>query len=96
MPNLGFTICHLSLFPPGFLEPEGHLYFKPPGQCSYECWSKLEPFAAPPRGNLRPGFSCTDCLSGVALRTRYVQLLSGCRRIRRSCMTYFTIVEDVL
>ena len=39
-PNLGFTICHLSLFPPGFLEPEGHLYFKPPDQCSFECWPK--------------------------------------------------------
>ena len=57
----------------------------PPGQCLSKCWSELEPFAAPPQGNLRSGFSCTDCSSGVALRTRYVQLLSGCRRIRRSC-----------
>ena len=64
-PNLGFTICHLSLFPLGFRKPEGHLYFKPPGQCSSECWSKLEPFAAPPWGNSMIGFSCTDCSSGV-------------------------------
>ena len=30
MPNIGFTICHLSLLPSGFREPEGHLYFNPP------------------------------------------------------------------
>ena len=42
-----------------------------------KCWSKLEPLAAPPRGSLRAGFSCTDCSSGVALRTRYVQLPIG-------------------
>ena len=28
-PNIGFTICHLSLFPLGFREPEGHLYLNP-------------------------------------------------------------------
>ena len=67
-PNLGFTICDLYLFPSDFLEPEGHLYFKPPGQCSSECWSKPEPFAAPPWGNSRIGFSCTDCSSGRGLR----------------------------
>ena len=57
--NLGFTIClpttiYLSL---GFCRLKGHLYFKPPGQCSSECWSKKEPLAAPPRGNLRVGFT---------------------------------------
>ena len=47
-------------------QPEGHLYFKPPpGQCFSKCWSELESFAAPPQGNLRAGFSCTDCSSSV-------------------------------
>ena len=57
-----------SPFSLGFPEPEGHLYFNPPGQCSSECWSELEPLAAPPRGNLRFGFSCTDSSSGRGLR----------------------------
>ena len=77
MPNIGFTICDLASFSLGFRRLKGHLYFKHPGQCSSKCWSKLEPLAAPPRGNSRAGFSCTNCLSGVALRTRYVRLLSG-------------------
>ena len=42
-----------------------------------KCWSEIEPLAAPPRGNLRAGFSCRERSSGVALRTRYVRLLSG-------------------
>ena len=61
----------------GVAHPEGHLILTPPGQCLSKCSSKLEPLAAPPRGNSRASFSCTDYLSGVALRTRYVQLLSG-------------------
>ena len=64
-----------------------------PGQCFSKCWSELESFAAPPRGNLRAGFSCTDFSSSVALGTRYVQLLSGCRHIGRLCWSCFTIVE---
>ena len=47
-----------SLFPLGVAHPEGHLYFNPPGQCLSKCWSKLEPLAAPPQGNLRADFSC--------------------------------------
>ena len=59
-----------------------------------KCWSELEPLAAPPRVNLRAGFSCTDCLSVVALRTRYVQLLSGfVGTFGRLCWFSFTIVE---
>ena len=66
----------------------------PPGQCFSKCWSELEPFAVPPQGNLRSGFSCTDCSSGVALRTRYVQLLSGfVGTFGRCCWICFTIVE---
>src|SRR4051812_24040551 len=37
--------------------------------------------------------ACGAPLSGVALRTRYVQLLSGCRRIGRLCWTCFIAVE---
>ena len=40
MPNLGFTICHLA-FSLGFRGLKGQIYFKPPGRCSSECWSKL-------------------------------------------------------
>ena len=95
MPNLGFTICHLAYFSLGFLKPEGHLYLPPPppGQCSSECWSKLEHRAGPILGNLDYIGTCTLSLSGVALRTRYVQLLSGCRRIGRSCWSCFIIAE---
>ena len=64
-PNIGFNICHLSLFPLGSADSRVIFILAPPGQCSSECWSKLEPFATPPRGNLRDGFSCTDCSSGV-------------------------------
>ena len=95
MPNIGFTILHLASFSLGSRAPEGHHYFTPPpGQCSSECWSELEPCAAPPRGNSRFGFSCTDCSSECALRKRYVQLLSGF--VGTSgwlCWSCFTIVE---
>ena len=77
MPNIGFTIRHLAFSFPWVLQTQGSSLFYPPGQCSSECWSKLESCAAPPRGNSRFGFSCTDCSSECALRTRYVQLLSG-------------------
>ena len=40
-PNIGFTICHLASFSLGLGQPKGHCYFKPPGQCSSECWSNL-------------------------------------------------------
>src|SRR3954462_4503773 len=65
----------------------------PPGQCLSKCWSKLEHRAGPSLGNLGYVGTCTLCLSGVALRTRYVQLLSGCRRIGRFCWTCFITVE---
>ena len=94
MPNIGFTICHLASFSLGFPEPEGHLILTPPGQCSSECWSKLESCAAPPRENSRFGFSCTERSSECALRTRYVQLLSGfVGTFGRLCWSCFTIVE---
>ena len=93
-PNHSFTIClTTTYFSLGSRTPEGHLYFNPLGQCFSKCWSEPDPLAAPPRGNLRAGFSCTDCSSDVALRRRYVHLLLGCRQIGRLCSSYFTIVE---
>ena len=56
-PNLGFTICDLYLFPPGFLEPEGHLYFNPPGPVLLRVLVRTEQPAGPPRGNSRVGFT---------------------------------------
>src|SRR3954464_14465796 len=93
-PNIAFYHLPPKPFSLGFCRLKGHLYFKPPGQFSFDCWSKLEPFAAPPRGNSRAGFSCTDCSSGCALRPRYVQLLSGfVGTIGRLCWTCFIAVE---
>ena len=92
MPNLGFTICHLASFSLGFPEPEGHLYFKPPGQCSSECWSKLSDVRSY-QGQLWAG-PPDVWLIRCALRTRYVQLLSGF--VGTSgwlCWSCFTIVE---
>ena len=94
MPNIGFTIHRLAFSFPWVGQPEGHLYFTPPGQCSSECWPELESCAAPPRGNSRFGFSCTERSSECALRKRYVQLLSGfVGTFGRCCWTCFTIVE---
>ena len=65
MPNLGFPIRHLAYFSLGFRGLKGHLYFKPPGQCSSEYWSKLEHRAGPSLGNLGYVGTCTLRLSGV-------------------------------
>ena len=65
MPNIGFTIRHLASFSLGLGQPKGHLYFKPPGQCSSECWSNPEHRAGPSLGNLGYVGSCTLSLSGV-------------------------------
>ena len=95
MPNLGFTICHLASFSLGFPEPEGHLYFKPPGECSCECCSYLSA-AGGHQGQLWAGLPEVWTIR-CALRTRYVQLLSGfVGTFGRCCWTCFTIVEDVL
>jgi len=42
-PNLGFTICHLSLFPLGSADSRVIFIFPPPpppGQCFSKCWSE--------------------------------------------------------
>ena len=74
-PNLGFTICHLSLFFLGFRGLRGHPYFKPSGQCFSKCWSNLSDVRRPlgNHGLCQPDVLLIRC----ALRTRYVQLLSG-------------------
>ena len=92
MPNFGFTIRHLACFSLGFPEPEGHLYFSPPGQCLSKCWSKPSD-ARRPLGN--QGLCQPDVwLIRCALRTRYVQLLSGfVGTSGRLCWSCFTIVE---
>src|SRR3954462_11580499 len=64
-------------FSPGFSRARGSSYFNPPGQCSSECWSKLEHRAGPSLGNLGYVGTCTLSLSGCSLRPRYVQLLPG-------------------
>ena len=75
MPNIGFTICHLPFLALGFSRLKGHLYFTPPGQCSSECWSNLSA-AGGHQGQLWARLSEAWTIQ-CALRTRYVQLLSG-------------------
>ena len=91
-PNLGFTICHLSLFPLGFREPEGHLYFNPRASAPLSVGPTCQlPVAT--RGNSGLAyrkFRQSEC----ALRKRYVQLLSGfVGTFGRLCWSCFTIVE---
>ena len=81
-----------SAFSLGFCKLKGHLYFKPPGQCSSECWSNLSA-AWGHQGQLwarLPEVWTIRC----ALRTRYVQLLSGfVGTFGRLCWSCFTIVK---
>ena len=74
-PNLGFTSCLPRPFSLGFCRLKGHLYFNPPGQFSLECWSKPSDVRRPlgNQGLCQPDVWLIRC----ALRTRYVQLLSG-------------------
>ena len=96
MPNLGFTICHLASFSLGFPEPKGYLILNPPGaSASLSVGPPRQPPVAT-RGNSGLAyrkFTQSEC----AMRTRYVQLLSGfVGTFGRCCWTCFTIVEDVL
>ena len=82
-----------TFFPPGFREPEGHLILTPPGQCSFECWSELSRLRGPLL-ETRGLVLLVGCLIRCALRTRYVQLLSGfVGTFGRLCWSCFTIVE---
>ena len=75
MPNIGFTIFHLAFSFPWVGQPEGHLYFNPPGQCFSKYWSDLSDVRRPlgNQGQCQPDVLLIRC----ALRTRYVQPLSG-------------------
>ena len=74
-PNLGFTICHLTLFPLGSADSRVIFILTPSGQCSFECWSNLSA-AGGHQGQLWAGLPEVWTI-WCALRTRYVQLLSG-------------------
>ena len=91
-PNLGFTIRHLAFsFPLGFRSPRV-IFIKPPGQCSSGCWSNLSA-TGDHQGKLWVGLPEVWTIR-CALRTRYVQLLSGfVGTFGRLCWFCFTIVE---
>ena len=92
MPNIGFTIRRLASFSLGFCRLKGHLYFKPPGQCSSECWSNLSA-TGDHQGQLWVGLPEVWTIR-CALRKRYVQLLSGfVGTFGWLCWSCFTIVE---
>ena len=93
MPNIAFTIRHLAFsFPLGVTLSRVIIILTPPGQCSSECWSKLSDVRSY-QGQLWAG-PPDVWLIRCALRTRYVQLLSGF--VGTSgwlCWSCFTIVE---
>ena len=64
-----------SLFFPWVPWTQGSSLFKPPGQCSSECWSNLSATGGH-QGQLWAGLPEAWTIR-CALRTRYVQLLSG-------------------
>ena len=91
-PNIGFTIRNLAFSFPWFLQTQGSSLFKPPGQCSSECWSNLSATGGH-QGQLWAGLPEPWTIR-CALRTRYVQLLSGfVGTFGRLCWFSFTIVE---
>ena len=95
MPNLGFTICHLASFSLEFPEPEGRLYLNPRASAPLIVGPTCEPPVGT-RGNSGLAYRKIG-QSECALRTRYVQLISGfVGTFGRCCWTCFTIVEDVL
>ena len=78
-------------FPLGVINPRVIFILAPLGQCLSKCWSKPSDVRCPlgNQGLCQPDVLLIRC----ALRTRYVQLLSGCRRIGWSCWSCFTIVK---
>ena len=89
-PNLGFTICHLSLFPLGFTDSRVIFILNPRASPFSKCWSNLSDVRRPNQGLCQPDVWLIRC----ALRTRYVQLLSGfVGTFGRLCWSCFAIVE---
>ena len=74
-PTLVLPFASPSPFSLGSRALEGHLCFTPPGQCFSKCWSKPSDVWRPlgNQGLCQPDVWLIWC----ALRTRYVQLLSG-------------------
>ncbi|XBJ00874.1 hypothetical protein VPH35_020658 [Triticum aestivum] len=99
MPNIGFTILHLAFSFPWVLQTQGSSIILTPLPPGASAPLSVGPTCQPPvatRGNSGLAywkFGQSEC----ALRTRYVQLLSGfVGTFGRCCWTCFTIVEDVL
>ena len=97
MPNIGFTIRHLAFsFPLGVARPRVIIIFPPPRASASLSVGPTCQLPVATRGNSGLAyrkFRQSEC----ALRTRYVQLLSGfVGTFGRCCWTCFTIVEDVL
>ena len=91
-PSLVLPFAYLSLFPLGSADSRVIFILNPRGQCSSECWSNLSA-AGDHQGQLWVGLPESLTIR-CALRTRYVQLLSGfVGTFRRSCCSCFTIVE---
>ena len=97
MPNLGFTICLTTTSPfPWVGQPKGHLYYSPPPRASAPL--SVGPPRQPPvatRGNSGLAyrkFGQSEC----ALRTRYVQLLSGLSAHRAALLVLFYRCQNVL
>ena len=74
-PNLGFKICHLSLFPLGSADSRVIFILPPRASARRECWSNLSTPGGH-QGQLWAGLPEVWTIR-CALRTRYVQLLSG-------------------
>ena len=74
-PNLGLPFASPSPFSLGSRALEGHLYFTPRASARRECWSNLSA-ASGHQGQLWSGLPEVWTIR-CALRTRYVQLLSG-------------------
>ena len=84
--------AYLSLFPLGVALSRVIFITAPPGQCLSKCWSKPSNVRRPlgNQGLCQPVVLLIRC----ALRTRYVQLLSGfVGTFGRLCWSCFTIVE---
>ena len=92
-PNLGFNICHLSLFPLGSADSRVIFILTPPGPVLLRVLVRIEQPTGPPRGNLRSGF--TRSLTNSVCPENEVRAtpIGICRHIGRLCWSCFTIVE---
>ena len=74
-------------------QPEGHLYFNPPGQCLSKCWSEPSRLRGP-LGETRGLVLLIACLIRCCPENEICAAPIGiCRHIGRLCWSCFTIVE---